>query len=66
VTQADNVIVSCALTGAVTTQKHGYPPVEIAEEARRAYEAGATIVYIHARNAHSDASPLHRPTQGRN
>ncbi|MCB0871711.1 MAG: 3-keto-5-aminohexanoate cleavage protein, partial [Solirubrobacterales bacterium] len=26
-----------------------YTPVEIAEEARRAYEAGATIVHIHAR-----------------
>ena len=50
---ADKVILSCALTGAVTTKKHcpaiPYAPVEIAEEARRAYEAGATIVHIHAR-----------------
>ncbi|MBK9032868.1 MAG: 3-keto-5-aminohexanoate cleavage protein [Myxococcales bacterium] len=50
---ADKVILSCALTGAVTTKKHcpaiPYTPVEIAEEARRAYEAGATIVHIHAR-----------------
>ena len=50
---ADKVIISCALTGAVTTKKHcpaiPYTPVEIAEEARRAYEAGATIVHIHAR-----------------
>jgi 3-keto-5-aminohexanoate cleavage enzyme len=49
----DKVILSCALTGAVTTKKHcpaiPYTPVEIAEEARRAYEAGATIVHIHAR-----------------
>jgi len=49
----DKVIISCALTGAVTTKKHcpaiPYTPVEIAEEARRAYEAGATIVHIHAR-----------------
>lgn len=49
----DKVILSCALTGAVTTKKHcpaiPYTPVEIAEEARRAYEAGATVVHIHAR-----------------
>src|SRR5262249_32922527 len=40
----DKVIISCALTGAVTTKKHcpaiPYTPVEIAEEAKRAYEAG--------------------------
>ncbi len=50
---SDKVIISCALTGAVTTKKHcpaiPYTPVEIAEEARRAYEAGATVVHIHAR-----------------
>jgi uncharacterized protein (DUF849 family) len=56
---ADKVILSCALTGAVTTKKHcpaiPYTPVEIAEEARRAYEAGAAVVHIHARN--DDGSP---------
>jgi len=50
---ADKVVLSCALTGAVTTKKHcpaiPYTPVEIAEEAKRAYDAGATIVHIHAR-----------------
>jgi uncharacterized protein (DUF849 family) len=50
---SDKVILSCALTGAVTTKKHcpaiPYTPVEIAEEARRAYEAGAAVVHIHAR-----------------
>lgn len=50
---SDKVIISCALTGAVTSKLHcpaiPYTPVEIAEEARRAYEAGATIVHIHAR-----------------
>ena len=55
----DPVILSCALTGAVTTKKHcpaiPYTPAEIAEEARRAYEAGATIVHVHARN--DDGSP---------
>lgn len=56
---ADAVILSCALTGAVTTKKHcpaiPYTPVEIAEEARRAHEAGAAIVHVHARN--DDGSP---------
>ena len=55
----DKVIISCALTGAVTSKKHcpaiPYTPVEIAEEAKRAYDAGAAIVHIHARN--DDGSP---------
>lgn len=49
----DKVIISCALTGAVTTKQHcpaiPYTPEEIADEARRAYDAGASIVHIHAR-----------------
>src|SRR4026209_202268 len=49
----DKAIISCALTGAVTTKKHcpaiPYTPVEIAEEAKRAHDAGAAIVHIHAR-----------------
>jgi uncharacterized protein (DUF849 family) len=49
----DKVIISCALTGAVTTKKHcpaiPYTPVEIADEAKRAYDAGAAVVHIHAR-----------------
>lgn len=56
---SDKVILSCALTGAVTTKKHcpaiPYTPVEIALEAQRAYEAGATIVHIHART--DDGAP---------
>ncbi len=59
----DKVILSCALTGAVTTKKHcpaiPYTPVEIAEEARRAYEAGAAVVHVHARN--DDGSPTWAP-----
>lgn len=50
----DKVILSCALTGAVTSKAHcpaiPYSPVEIAEEAKRAYDAGASIVHIHARD----------------
>jgi len=59
VSATDKVIISCALTGAVTTKKHcpaiPYTPVEIADEAKRAYDAGAAIVHIHARN--DDGSP---------
>ncbi|RMH41476.1 MAG: 3-keto-5-aminohexanoate cleavage protein [Deltaproteobacteria bacterium] len=55
----DKVIISCALTGAVTTKRHcpaiPYTPVEIAEEAKRAYDAGAAIVHIHART--DDGAP---------
>jgi 3-keto-5-aminohexanoate cleavage enzyme len=55
----DKVILSCALTGAVTSRRQcpaiPYTPVEIAEEAKRAYDAGAAIVHIHARN--DDGSP---------
>jgi len=53
---ADKVIISCALTGAVTGKQLcpaiPYTPVEIAEEAKRAYDAGAAIVHIHARTDH--------------
>jgi uncharacterized protein (DUF849 family) len=49
----DKVIISCALTGAVTSKQLcpaiPYTPVEIAEEAKRAYDAGAAIVHVHAR-----------------
>jgi len=52
----DKVIISCALTGAVTTKQHcpaiPYTPAEIADEAKRAYDAGAAIVHIHARTDH--------------
>ena len=60
---ADKVVLSCALTGAVTTKKHcpaiPYTPVEIAEEARRAWEAGAAVVHIHART--DDGAPTYEP-----
>ncbi|HTR49968.1 MAG TPA: 3-keto-5-aminohexanoate cleavage protein [Kofleriaceae bacterium] len=53
---SDKVIISCALTGAVTSKQLcpaiPYTPVEIAEEAKRAYDAGAAIVHVHARTDH--------------
>lgn len=58
-TPSDKVIISCALTGAVTTKRHcpaiPYTADEIAEETRRAWEAGAAIVHVHART--DDGAP---------
>lgn len=56
------VIISCALTGAVANRSQcphlPYSPVEIADEAKRAFDAGATIVHIHARE--NDGQPSWR------
>lgn len=56
---SDKVIISCALTGAVTTKRHcpaiPYTADEIAQEAKRAYDAGASIVHIHGRE--DDGTP---------
>lgn len=47
------LILSCALTGAATNRSHcpyiPYTPQELGEEAKRAVDAGAAIVHIHAR-----------------
>ncbi|WP_437736013.1 3-keto-5-aminohexanoate cleavage protein [Sorangium sp. So ce1335] len=59
----DVCVVTCALSGVLASRKQcpaiPYTPVEIAEEARRAYEAGAAAVHIHARN--DDGSPTFSP-----
>jgi 3-keto-5-aminohexanoate cleavage enzyme len=47
------VVITAALTGVLATREQcpaiPYTPLEIGEEARRAAEAGAAIVHIHAR-----------------
>lgn len=47
------LILSCALTGAATNKSHcpaiPYTPKEIAAEGKRAVDAGASILHIHAR-----------------
>jgi uncharacterized protein (DUF849 family) len=47
------LVLSAALTGAATNRSHcpyiPYTPEEIAEEAKRAVDAGASICHIHAR-----------------
>lgn len=59
----DLCVVTCALTGVLATRKQcpgiPYTPVEIAEEAKRAYDAGASVVHIHGRN--DDGSPTFSP-----
>jgi 3-keto-5-aminohexanoate cleavage enzyme len=59
----DKVVVTCALTGVLATREQcpwvPYTPVEIAEEARRAYEAGAAVVHIHART--DEGGPTFEP-----
>src|SRR3954464_16007130 len=56
-------VVTCALTGVLANRKQcpnlPYTPAEIGEEARRAYEAGASVVHLHARN--DDGSPTFAP-----
>src|SRR5688572_30591085 len=46
-------VITAALTGVLATRKQSpfipYTAVEIAEEARRSVDAGASIVHIHAR-----------------
>ncbi len=59
----DICVVTCALSGVLANRKQckgiPYTPVEIAEEAKRAYDAGASVVHIHARN--DDGSPTFSP-----
>lgn len=59
----DLCVVTCALTGVLASRRQcaaiPYTPAEIAEEARRAYDAGAAVVHIHARN--DDGSPTFSP-----
>lgn len=56
------VAITCAVTGAIADRKQcsaiPYTPKEIAEESQRAYEAGATIAHIHARE--NDGKPSWR------
>lgn len=56
----DKVVISCALSGAAANRQQcpsiPYTPEEYAQETRRARDAGAAVVHLHARRAH-DGSP---------
>ena len=59
----DLCVITCALTGVLANRNQcpgiPYTPAEIGEEAKRAYDAGAAAVHIHARN--DDGSPTFSP-----
>jgi len=59
----DLCVITCALSGVLANRKQcpaiPYTPEEIADEAKRAYDAGAAVVHIHARN--DDGSPTFSP-----
>ncbi len=53
----DEVVVTCALTGVLTNPaQHPVPvtPAEMAAEARRAFDAGATVMHCHFRDQRPD------------
>ena len=56
----EKVVITAALTGSLADRKHcpgiPYTPQEIADEAIRSYNAGATIVHIHVREPDGKAS----------
>src|SRR4051812_12217729 len=53
----DKVIITCAVTGVLANRKQcpwvPYTPEEIGDECKRAYEAGASVCHIHARDPES-------------
>lgn len=59
----DICVITCAVTGVLANRKQSpgipYTPAEIGEECRRAYEAGAAVAHIHARN--DDGTPTFSP-----
>jgi uncharacterized protein (DUF849 family) len=59
----DICVITCALTGVLANRQQcpyiPYTPVEIADEAKRAHDAGASVVHIHARN--DDGTPTFSP-----
>jgi uncharacterized protein (DUF849 family) len=59
----DLCVITCAVTGVLASRKQNpgipYTPAEIADECKRAYDAGAACVHIHARN--EDGSPTFDP-----
>lgn len=61
----DKLIITCAITGAEVTKDHTpyipYTKAEIVKEAKAAYEAGASIIHLHARE--EDGTPTQDKTR---
>lgn len=55
----EKLIITCAISGAEVTKEHNpyvpYTPEEMAQEAYKAYNAGASIIHVHVRN--DDGTP---------
>lgn len=55
----EKLIITCAISGAEVTKEHNpyvpYTPEEMALEAYKAYQAGASIIHVHVRN--DDGTP---------
>ena len=70
----DICVITCALTGVLANRRQcegiPYTPAEIADEAKRAYDAGASVVHIHARNVSPgtlyQSAPMQSPAWYRN
>ena len=60
---SDKVVITCAITGSMSQRGEGkgqnpnlpVTPDEIAEDSKRAYDAGASIVHLHARDPKTGA-----------
>jgi len=62
--ETEKVVVTCALNGVLTDpDKHPVPytPEEMAAEAKRAYDAGASVVHLHVREQNSGRFPSWDP-----
>jgi 3-keto-5-aminohexanoate cleavage enzyme len=59
----DLCVITCAVTGVLANRKQcpgiPYTPAEIGDECKRAYDAGAAVVHIHARQ--DDGTPTFDP-----
>ena len=48
----DKAVITCSITGVLTDPEQHHVPVtpeQLAQEARRAYDAGASVVHVHFR-----------------
>jgi len=59
----DICVITCAVSGVLANRRQcpgiPYTPAEIADECKRAYDAGASVVHIHARQ--DDGAPTFSP-----
>ena len=65
---SDKVVVTCAMNGVLTNpKKHPVPytPEEMAADAKRVYDAGASVVHIHIREQNSGRFPSWDPELAR-